>query len=175
MTVAQDAAIDGAGNKTVAVVSRPIAVDTIAPPAPLITNVANNNAITSDNLINAAERDSGVVVSGTSEPNAAVTLTFEGGVSASSTTRSVSVGANSAGGWSYKLGAADYGFLGQGQNKVLAVRAIDAVGNVSAPTTQNFSIDTQAPQLSLIEVLAPTGTAAKVSGASLPIIKLQIS
>lgn len=110
---------------------RPIAVD---------TNVINPvvNAVTLDNVINAAEAGAGVTISGTGEAGATVTLAFNSGT--------VLAGGNTAlvdglGNWSVNVNKADVVNFGEGAEVITAFQ-VDAAGNKSGNTVFNTAVDT---------------------------------
>ncbi|MBD1913982.1 Ig-like domain repeat protein [Leptolyngbya sp. FACHB-8] len=146
-------ATDAVGNTTT-LSSAAFTIDTLRPGAPTIGAIATNNEI------NAAEAAAGVVLSGTLEAGALITLNIGG------QTRTATVNGTT---WSYTLSAQDLANLGEGANRVVTVTASDTAGNASSTTSQPFAIDTiapTAPQLSaadLDENNAPNALVATLS------------
>jgi hypothetical protein len=120
-------ATDTAGNTSTAA-TRVITVDTVTPGTPAI------DAVTIDNIVNAAEV--GTTITGTAEANATVALTLGGN------TRTVT--ATAGGTWSYTLIAADITAMGEG-TETLSATATDTAGNTSAAATRVITVDTAAP------------------------------
>jgi hypothetical protein len=122
---------DAAGNTSAN--AKTIAVDTVAPTAPIV------NAVATDDVINLAESAAGVTVTGTNESGSTVSVN---GLAAtvSGTT------------WSCALDTTTMNALGQG-NKTLTVVATDAAGNTST-TSKSVAIDTVAPSTPVINVVA---------------------
>ena len=116
---------DSAGNESEAETGE-VTIDANPPAKPDILSV------TSDNIINATEKNIGVTVRGTSEPNATVEIKW--GV----VTRSVKALAN--GTWSATFATAQIPIDGASQ---ITATATDASGNKSEPYTHNLSIDTR--------------------------------
>ncbi len=114
-------------------------VDTLAPAAPVIA------AVTSDNIINAAEQTSSL--SGTAEAGAVVTLSLGG--------NSRKVTADSNGAWRYALVAADIAAMGEGA-ETLSATSTDAAGNVSSLGSRSIVIDTVAPTVSVSSISGGT-------------------
>ncbi|SMG59007.1 BapA/Bap/LapF family large adhesin [Cedecea sp. NFIX57] len=128
-------ATDAAGN-----VSNPsngfsLTVDTIAPNAPVISNVADAVGPITGNLANGqVTDDSRPVLTGTAEGNATINV-YDNGVLLGS------VQADAGGAWSFRPGTA---LINGGH--ALTVTATDAAGNVSLPSTPfNVVVDTIAP------------------------------
>lgn len=105
-------------------------VDTIAPPL-TVTSPA----------MNAHTRNPRPTITGTTEPNATISLSIDQGAT-------ITLIADAQGRWSH--GPAQD--LSEGAHQVTVI-ASDAVGNQSAPTTRDFTIDTTAPT---ITITAPT-------------------
>ena len=133
-------ATDAAGNTSDAG-TRSLTVDTVAPNAPSISSVAG------DDVINAGEQTASI--SGTTEANASVALTFGG------TVRTVT--ANGSGAWTYTLTSTDVAAMGQG-SETLSVKATDAAGNISAAGTRGITVDTVAPGAPTISTVAADDT-----------------
>ncbi len=114
--VASDAvgnAASGGGN---------VFVDLQAPAAPLIANVAV------DNIVTPAERGGGVVVAGSAEPNANVSVTW------GSATRQVLTDA--VGNWQVGFAGSELPTVASpGANTTITARATDAVGNPGDPAS----------------------------------------
>ncbi|MGE4242410.1 Ig-like domain-containing protein [Ramlibacter sp.] len=137
VTVAVGAYTDAAGNNGGAG-SVTIAVDTGAPGAPVIAVVAG------DDVVNAAE--AGSTITGTAEAGASIALTLGTG-----NVRTVVADVN--GDWSYALVAGDIAAMAEGAETISAV-ATDAAGNASAAGTRAITIDTVAPGLPTIGLVA---------------------
>ena len=101
---------------------------------PTIANVANNN------IINAVERNAGVIVSGTKQAGSVVTLNGLATVEDSPTI------------WSITLSADQINAFGQGA-EILTAIAIDALNN-TATATKNITVDTIAPTAATFNVIA---------------------
>lgn len=132
-------ATDSAGNTSLPSGGFTYTVDTLAPTAPVITQVADDVGPLIDNLNNGqATNDPLPTLSGTAEANSTVRI-YDNGSFIGFTT------ADGTGAWTFTPGTQ----LGNG-NHALTVTATDAAGNVS-PTSAGFNIvvDTVAP-------LAPT-------------------
>lgn len=108
-------------------------VDTVAPAAPVVVTPANGATLST----------SMVTVTGTSEPNAVVTVILDSGIAGTAT-------ADATGAWSLTLPAT----LSDGSHTVSA-RATDAAGNTGAVSPVNaFTVDTAAPAAPIIDVPA---------------------
>ncbi|MCA3073844.1 MAG: hypothetical protein INH03_04730, partial [Rhodocyclaceae bacterium] len=127
---------DVAGN-TSSAGTRIVAIDTLAPAAPAISQVAG------DDFVNAAEQ--GATIIGTAEANAAVRLTLGGNIR--------TVAANGSGAWSYTLVAADITAMGQG-GVTLSASAFDEAGNAGPTGTRAITVDTLAPAAPAIAPVA---------------------
>ncbi|MGY0200335.1 Ig-like domain-containing protein [Leptothrix sp. BB-3] len=125
---------DTAGN-TSAAGTRDISVDTLAPTAPTIDAVATND------VVNAAE-NANLVISGTGEAGATVTLGNTGQTAV----------VDNAGNWSITVADAA-GSFAQGSEQ-LSVTQTDTAGNTSAAGTRDISVDTLAPSAPAIDVVA---------------------
>ena len=127
-------AIDAAGNRSAASLNFAVEVDAIAPSAPVVTGISTDtgvvDGITSDNTL---------VISGTAEAEAEVTVLIGGS--------NVGTTIASAGVWAF-----DYtGTLLLDGEYAINVTATDAAGNVSpASLTFNLSIDSGAPAAPVI-------------------------
>ncbi|QOV22627.1 beta strand repeat-containing protein, partial [Anabaenopsis elenkinii] len=106
------------------------AVDTIAPAAPVINTVAE------DNIIDAQEAQAGLTITGTGEPGATVTLVFDSGTTL---TGGNTVVVNPDGTWSVAVVAADVEAFGEGGERITATQT-DAAGNVSPSATQDITV-----------------------------------
>ncbi|TAN51912.1 MAG: hypothetical protein EPN21_05315 [Methylococcaceae bacterium] len=115
------AAADKAGNQTLG--NYTLHVDTVAPKPAVFDKTAQNN------VIDGAERQAGVTVSGSNEAGASVTLNGWRTVAVSPTH------------WQIELTAANFKALGTG-GKTLKAVATDAAGNQST-ATQTITIDAQ--------------------------------
>lgn len=104
-------------------------VDTLAPNAPTLNTIEGND------IINFTEKSDGVVLSGTAEAGATVTLTYNG-------TEIGQVTAGMNGVWSLAFSSSDV--PADGFAAVIAT-ATDVAGNTSSETTKTVRIDTIAP------------------------------
>ena len=110
------------------------AIDTVVPAAPTF------DAIAGDDVITPAEKAAGVIITGTAEAGAAVTLTFADGTTTAEAT-------NTDGVWSYELTDADYA---AGVESITAT-AKDAAGNESdVAISQAVAITPEAPVITEI-------------------------
>ncbi|MCP1489754.1 hypothetical protein J3D48_006164 [Pseudomonas fluorescens] len=108
--------------------------------APLIDKVS------SDDKVDASEKQAGVVVSGSAEANSKVELEW-GGVQKS-------VNADADGKWSATFASTEVPSDGM---KVLSVTAADSSGYVSAPTTRDVVVDTVAPVAPVVQPIGGDG------------------
>ena len=138
-----------------------VTVDTLAPNAPKI------NAIATDNLINTAEKDAGVTVTGTAEAGSTITLTTSSGYTATATTS----GTTGTGNWSITIAKADIESFGQGAETITVV-ARDAAGNVSTPTSRTVTVDTTGPAKPTFALVTDTGSDSTDGISSQGIIKV---
>ena len=129
-------ATDGVGNESTSG-THPITVDTVVPPAPVISTVAG------DDVINLAESTG--VISGTGEANATIDLTIAGNL------RTVTAGGGGA--WSYTLQPADITAMGQG-GELLSATQTDVAGNTGSAATRTVTVDTLVPAAPTIDVVA---------------------
>lgn len=118
--------VDAYGNRGSS--SHVVTVDTMA--AAAIGNVQMGN-----NIINAAEANSGVVLTGSSDPNSRIVVSFEG--------QTFFATADANGNWSANVSLANIGAVDR--PSVITVIATDSNGNVSVPVTHTVRIDTTAP------------------------------
>ena len=130
-------ATDAAGNSS-ATGTRAVTIDTALPVAPTIGNVAT------DNVVNAAEKSAGVLVSGTAEAGSSVAVTWGG------TTQTVTA---VGGSWSTTFASN----LVPASGNITAI-ATDSVGNASDVSTRIVSIDTAAPTAPVIHAVATDNT-----------------
>ncbi|MGE0312098.1 MAG: beta strand repeat-containing protein [Lautropia sp.] len=144
-TIAEPGGQSGTGSFT---------VDTVGPTAPTIGPIATNN------VVNIAEAAGGVTVSGTTEPGAALALTW-GNATPQQTT------ANGAGAWSvlYAPGALPTVPGGVG-SAALAVATTDAAGNPGASQNAVVAFDLQAPATPVITASGSTPTGIALSGTA---------
>jgi Ca2+-binding RTX toxin-like protein len=119
---------DVAGNQSVASTARTLTIDTVAPNAPTIAQVAG------DDIVNSAERTAGITVSGTAEANSTLNVTW------GSTTLTAT--ADASGNWSRGFTTAQIPADG---NTTITATARDAAGNTSTTGTRSVLIDTVAP------------------------------
>lgn len=117
-------------------------VDNTPPPVPVI------NAISGDNLVNAAEATQGFTISGSGEVGASVALTFGSGVTLTGGNTALIDG---SGNWSVHVGAADVSAFGQGAESISAIQT-DPWGNPSAQGNTSINIDVTAPTNSVSSV-----------------------
>ncbi|MGE0312097.1 MAG: hypothetical protein AB7P21_10840 [Lautropia sp.] len=144
-TIAEPGGQSGTGSFT---------VDTVGPTAPTIGPIATNN------VVNIAEAAGGVTVSGTTEPGAALALTW-GNATPQQTT------ANGAGAWSvlYAPGALPTVPGGVG-SATLAVATADAAGNPGASQNAVVAFDLQAPAAPVISSATATATGIVLTGTA---------
>ncbi|HEX9050891.1 MAG TPA: Ig-like domain-containing protein [Anaeromyxobacter sp.] len=146
---------DAAGNVGPSSATVAVTVDRTAPPAPVLTAPSA--------LVGAAGLVGGkVVVSGTAEANASVSVDVSGVVTL--------VTAAADGGWSLSLALADGAY-------VVRATARDAAGNVSPEATRSFALDTVPPAAPVLT--APAGgwtnlARAAVVGTAEPNATIQI-
>ncbi len=101
------------------------------------------NTVSDDDVINAAEAGSSLVINGSSAQFASgtqVTVTLNG--------KSYTASIQSDGSWSTTVPAADVGALADGARYQVSVSAQDSAGN-SASATHSISVDTTAPVVSI--------------------------
>ncbi|NAJ54030.1 Ig-like domain-containing protein, partial [Escherichia coli] len=136
-------------------VSHPFTVD--------LTAVAISiNTIASDDVINAAEKGTGLTLSGSTsgiESGHTVTVTFGG------KTYTASVAAN--GSWSVTVPAADLATLPDGAANVQA--SVSSASGNSASATHAYSIDASAPTLTINTIASDDILNATEAGSPLPI------
>lgn len=115
-----------------------VTIDTNGPDAPLITNISAGP------IINNAERQAGVTISGTTEANATVAVTW------GAVTKTVT--ATASGAWQAQFGNLE--IPGDGPSTIVAT-ATDAIGNVGATSNPtNVTIDLVAPGQPVIATVA---------------------
>ena len=119
---------DVAGNQGVASTASSFTIDTVAPTAPTIAQVAG------DNIVNSAEKTAGVTVSGIAEANSTLNITW------GSTTQTAT--ADASGNWSGAFSSAQIPTDG---NTTITATTRDAAGNTSTAVTRSVLIDTLAP------------------------------
>ncbi|WP_235116465.1 putative Ig domain-containing protein [Desmonostoc muscorum] len=126
---------DAAGNQSVGSTARTFTLDTTAPVAPTI------NQVTTDNIVNNAERNAGVILFGNAEANSTVSVKW------GSTTLTTTADEN--GNWSRVFTTAQIPTTG---STTITATAKDAAGNTSIAGTRTVLIDTIAntPSLSLV-------------------------
>lgn len=129
---------DLAGNVSVQS-GQPVTIDTTAPVAPIVTL-----PIAGDNVINSSERTAGVVVSGTSEANADVTIAW-------GTTSSQTVRADSSGVWSATFASAQIHAVG---SAIISVTQRDVAGNTGPAATATVVVNTGAPTAPFLDAVA---------------------
>jgi hypothetical protein len=132
-----------------AVTSQQVTIDTVAPDAPVIGVIAD------DDEIEALERPS-ATVQGTSEANAFIELSFSSGF-----VRQVQ--ADGMGNWSYSLTAADFTAMGVGAH-IVSATASDLAGNTNGNEAQRiFTVLTQ--DETPPEITGPSGAAGAASSS----------
>ncbi|MBM4022871.1 MAG: hypothetical protein FJ284_11645 [Planctomycetes bacterium] len=143
-------AVDAAGNDSPAVFFA-LTVDTVAPPAPVITSVVDDVAPATGSIANGATtNDSTPTFTGTATPGMTLRVIVDNGVPAFST-----VPANGI--WTFVPQS-----LGEG-NHTFSFTAIDAAANRSLITSLSLVVDTIAPTTPVIT--AVTDNVAPVSGS----------
>lgn len=116
--------------------SRAILLDTTAP-------VATIDMISGNDIVNAAEKLAGVVISGTADAKSSIRLTWGGA--------ELSAQADLAGRWTLTVPSAQVPASG---NTTVSVVATDVNTNAASPVTRAVSVDTTAPAQPLINVLS---------------------
>lgn len=116
------------GNGTIATASRPVVLAAQPPATPVI------NAISTDNAINAAEKNAGISINGTATPDTTVNLSW------GLVTRTARVASNGL--WSFSFTPQEV--PADGATNV-EVRVSDAFGNTSATARRSVLVDTIAP------------------------------
>ncbi len=111
------------------------------PPAPAVVN-----AVATDNVVNGPEKAAGVLVSGTSEPNGAVLVSWGG--------QSVAAAVDAAGAWQALFAAATVPADG---SHPISVVALDQAGNAAEPTVVAVTVDTVPPLLGVASVAGEAG------------------
>lgn len=134
ITVAPGLYTDAAGNSGEAATTPALAIDTLAPAAPVIFTDPTSNIINGMGVFHQ--------LSGISESGATVALTIAGTTHAATVTTIVFNGTRDV--WSYTLTAADIAAMGQGA-ETITVTQTDAAGNTSVAGTHDFMVDTIAP------------------------------
>lgn len=120
--------------------SRPVVIDTTSPKTPGIDTVELND------VVNAAEKSDGVVVSGTADPNATVYVTWGG--NQKSTT------ATSTGTWTVKF---PFGEVPKDGPTTVEAKATDSAGNISQISTLPVKIDSGVPLTPDVSLAVDTG------------------
>ncbi|WP_185739765.1 Ig-like domain-containing protein [Sphingorhabdus wooponensis] len=141
---------DLAGNVSVQS-GQPVTIDTTAPVAPIVTL-----PIAGDNVINNSERTAGVVVSGTSEANADVTIAW-------GTTSSQTVRADSSGVWSATFASAQIHAVG---SATISVTQRDVAGNTGPAATATVVVNTGAPNAPVLDAVATNNIVNAVEKAA---------
>lgn len=134
ITVAPGQYTDAAGNSGGAATTPALAIDTLAPAAPVIFIDPTSDIINGMGVFHQ--------LSGISESGATVALTIAGTTHAATVTTIVFNGTRDV--WSYTLTAADIAAMGQGA-ETITVTQTDAAGNTSVAGTHDFMVDTIAP------------------------------
>lgn len=123
-------------NGNTSITNKVIAVDTVAPVAAKVDKIAG------DNVINIAERDVGVTITGSNEAGSSMTV------------NGLATMATSAKTWSVTLTPEQIDALGEG-NKTLTVVSTDAAGNQTATTKGvGFKVDLTPPAEATINTVA---------------------
>ena len=128
---------DLAGNVSVQS-DKPVTIDTVAPVAPVVTL-----PIAGDNVINASERITGVVVAGTAEANADVTIAW-------GTTSSQTIKADGVGEWSATFTGAQINAVG---SETINVSQTDVAGNSGPATPVTVIVNTGLPAAPFINAV----------------------
>jgi hypothetical protein len=123
--------------------NRSVAIDTTSPAAALINTIAQNN------VVNALEKSTGVVVSGTAEAGSKVDVSWGGA--------SKSTNASSTGAWTVTFAAGDVPADG---STIVQARATDSVGNMSQISTLPITIDSGVPLTPTVSLAQDTGQSA---------------
>ena len=164
-TRVQATATDAAGNPG-PTASRTFTVDTVAPNAPIINDLAGGN------FLNAAERDAGFLVTGTvDEPDLSVSLCILGTLSDPCAALRTDLLAAATTTWSYRVTGTEATELGEGPEALIAT-ATDAAGNPSMLTaTDGFKViivDTVPPEFFVLGT-PPPGTDSRSVAVNTPI------
>jgi uncharacterized delta-60 repeat protein len=132
-------ATDAAGNLSAASTPLAVVVDTIAPPAPVVSAITTDSATPADGITN----DNMLVISGTAEANSQVQVLLDGNAIGIATT-------NGTGNWTF-----DYtGTAIADGNHALTATATDAAGNLSAVSAAlNITIDTALPAAPVVAAI----------------------
>jgi Bacterial Ig domain/Bacterial Ig-like domain len=117
--------------------TRTVSIDTLSQ-TPTI------DVISTDNIVNAAEKAAGVTITGTAESGANVSVTIAG-VSKSAITTTTGI-------WSVNFAAAD--LPADASGLAVTVQSTDVAGNLSAVTTRLIDLDTAAPARPTIAVVS---------------------
>ncbi|MDH6097941.1 Ig-like domain-containing protein [Anabaenopsis sp. FSS-46] len=140
VAVAAGAAIDGAGNPSVAPQVSVQPVDTIAPTI-TITSIGGN-----DSIVSALAGDNTVV--GRAEPGSGnVTISFAGTPLGTAQVDVVT------GNFTYSLSPANLTTIGQGTSKTITATQTDAAGNTGKSAPFTFAVDTIAPVINPDQLL----------------------
>ena len=126
------------GNQGVPSAVSSLNVDLTPPPAPVFSVVAGNGQI------NAEEAAAGVVLRGTVETGASVSVAVGGQARDAVVT---------GGSWSYALTPDDFTNMGSGA-ETLTVTARDAAGNVGTATMREITVDTAGPVAPTVSAIA---------------------
>ncbi len=134
----QVTATDAAGNSSL-IASQVVALPSAAPTSPVISTVAGND------IVNRSEATAGVVVSGTSDPGARVTVSF-GTVS-----RAASVSSTGGSGATFSATFANTDLPADGTVLVRAT-VVNADGSAGGETSRSVLLDRVVPNVSLAAV-----------------------
>jgi hypothetical protein len=124
--------------------SRPVNIDTTNPAAAVISAIAQNN------IVNAAEKLAGVVVSGTAEAGSKVDINWGGS--------SKSTNASSTGAWTVTFAA---GEVPKDGSTTVEIKTTDTVGNMSRISNLPITIDSGVPLTPTVSLAVDTGRSAE--------------
>ena len=179
---AGDAKLLGDGSWTVAVTGKDAAGNTVTGSQTLNVDthppIVSVDAVTKDNIINAAEHGGALTLTGktTADPGQTITVTLNG--------KTYTTAAGSDGSWSLALSAGDVKALGDGGHNI-KVSVSDKAGNVGTGSA-DFIVDTAAPSVTVDtiatdnvinsaehgQVLIVTGSAAGGQAGDLVVVTL---
>lgn len=123
--------------------SRPVNIDTTNPAAAGISAVAQNN------IVNAAEKSAGIVVSGTAEAGSKVEVKWGG--------TSKPTNASASGAWTVTFAE---GEVPKDGSTTVEVKTTDSVGNMSRISNLPITIDTGVPLTPTVSLVQDTGKSA---------------
>jgi len=146
---------DIAGNSSAASPALSVTIDTVTP-VPSI-----DSPIAVDDIVNAAESNA-VLVTGTAEPNSAISVSFDDGITPAVV---VNVTVDSSGDWTLLGDEADLSGLTDGSLTVVA-SVVDIAGNTSATAGTSITLDTGSPAVPTIDNLLTNNTTPTLSGTA---------